>query len=49
MDIYPLFNDAAPALTHIAEGDVHPNNEEHQAIADAVIATYKGGKPSTDP
>jgi lysophospholipase L1-like esterase len=49
VDIYPLFKDAAPALTHIAEGDVHPNNEGHQAIADAVIATYKGGKPSTDP
>jgi lysophospholipase L1-like esterase len=42
VDIYPLFNDAAPALTHIAEGDIHPNNGGHQAIADAVIAAYKG-------
>jgi lysophospholipase L1-like esterase len=42
VDIYPLFNDAAPALTHIAEGDIHPNNDGHQAIADAVIATYNG-------
>ncbi len=39
VDIYPLFNDAAPALTHIAEGDIHPNNDGHQAIADAVITT----------
>jgi lysophospholipase L1-like esterase len=42
IDVYPLFNDAAPALTHIAEGDIHPNNDGYRAIADAVIATYKG-------
>jgi lysophospholipase L1-like esterase len=41
IDVYSLFNDAAPALTHIAEGNIHPNNEGYQAIADAVIATYK--------
>ena len=49
VDIYPLFNDAAPALTHIAEGDIHPNNGGHQAIADAVIAAYNDGKSSTEP
>jgi lysophospholipase L1-like esterase len=43
VDVYPLFNDAAPALTHITEGDIHPNNDGHQAIADAVIAAYDGG------
>jgi lysophospholipase L1-like esterase len=43
VDVYPLFNDAAPALTHIAEGDIHPNDDGHQAIADAVIAAYDGG------
>ena len=43
VDVYPLFNDAAPALTHIAEGDIHPNDDGHQTIADAVIAAYDGG------
>jgi lysophospholipase L1-like esterase len=42
VDIYPLFNDAAPALTHIAEGDIHPNDDGHRAIAEAVIAAYQG-------
>ena len=41
VDIYPQFNDAAPALTHIAEGDIHPNDDGHRAIADAVIAAYQ--------
>jgi lysophospholipase L1-like esterase len=43
VDVYPLFNDAAPALTYITEGDIHPNNGGHQAIANAVIADYDGG------
>jgi lysophospholipase L1-like esterase len=42
VDIYPLFNDDAPALTHIAEGDIHPNDDGHRAIAEAVIAAYQG-------
>ena len=42
VDIHPLFKDAAPTLAHIAEGDIHPNNDGHQAIAEAVIAVYKG-------
>jgi lysophospholipase L1-like esterase len=49
VDIHPLFKDAAPALTHITEGDIHPNNDGYQTIADAVIAAYKGGKSSTEP
>jgi lysophospholipase L1-like esterase len=49
VDVYPLFNDAAPALTHIAEGEIHPNNDGHQAIADAVIAAYNDRKSSTEP
>jgi hypothetical protein len=49
VDIHPLFNDAAPDLTHITEGDIHPNNDGHRAIADAVIVVYKGGKSSTEP
>jgi lysophospholipase L1-like esterase len=43
VDIYPLFNNAAPELTHIAEEDIHPNNKGHQAIADEVIDIYNGG------
>jgi hypothetical protein len=43
VDIYPLFNNAAPELTHLAGGDIHPNNDGHRAIADAVIATYDDG------
>jgi hypothetical protein len=42
VDIYPLFNDAAPTLTHIGESDIHPNDDGHQAIADALIAAYQG-------
>jgi lysophospholipase L1-like esterase len=42
VDLHPLFDGKAPALTHIAEGDVHPNNDGHQAIADAVIEAYSG-------
>jgi lysophospholipase L1-like esterase len=42
VDVYPLFKDAAPVLTHIEENDIHPNNGGYRAIADAVIATYKG-------
>ena len=41
VDIYPLFNDAAPTLTHIAEGNIHPNDEGHQTIAKEVIAAYR--------
>jgi len=43
VDIYPIFNNQALALTHIGEGDVHPNDEGYRLIADAVIATYSGG------
>ena len=49
VDIHPLFNGAAPELTHITEGDIHPNNDGHQAIADAVIAAFIGGKSSAEP
>jgi lysophospholipase L1-like esterase len=49
VDIYPLFDGAAPSLTNIAEGDIHPNNDGHQVIADAVIATYNDGKSPTEP
>jgi lysophospholipase L1-like esterase len=42
VDIHSLFDGKAPALTHIAEGNVHPNNDGHQAIADAIVEAYSG-------
>jgi hypothetical protein len=42
VDIYPLFNNDTPELTHIAEEDIHPNNDGHRDIADAVIDAYNG-------
>jgi lysophospholipase L1-like esterase len=41
VDVYPLFNDVAPALTHIADGDIHPNNDGHRAISHALISAYR--------
>ncbi|MBI4198809.1 MAG: hypothetical protein HY533_06845 [Chloroflexi bacterium] len=38
VDVYPLFDGNALALTHIAEGDIHPNNDGHAAIAAAFVA-----------
>ena len=40
VDIYPLFSDKALALTHIGEGDIHPNDDGYEIIAEAVIAAY---------
>jgi lysophospholipase L1-like esterase len=39
VNIYPLFEDNALALTHIAEGDIHPNNDGYAFIANAFIAS----------
>ena len=41
-DIHPLFDGQAPLLTHIAEGDAHPNNLGHWAIAGALVRAYEG-------
>jgi lysophospholipase L1-like esterase len=43
VDVYPLFVDKSPALTHVAEGklDIHPNNDGHKALADALIAAAR--------
>ena len=38
VDLYPLFAGKALELTHIAEGNIHPNDEGYQVIASAVIA-----------
>jgi lysophospholipase L1-like esterase len=40
VDIHPLFDGKALALTHIAEGDVHPNDEGHRVIAGAVFVAF---------
>jgi hypothetical protein len=37
VDVYPLFNNDAPELTHVAEENIHPNDKGHRAIADAVV------------
>ena len=42
VDLHPLFDGKAVALTHIADGDIHPNDSGHEVISDAVIETYSG-------
>jgi acyl-CoA thioesterase I len=37
-DVYPAFGDRALQLTHIAEGDIHPNDAGHLTIAQTFIA-----------
>ncbi len=37
-DVYPAFDDHAPQLTHIGEGDIHPNDAGHALIAQTFIA-----------
>lgn len=34
VDVYPAFADKALALTHIAQGDIHPNKKGYRVIAD---------------
>ena len=38
VDLYPAFDDRALELTHIAAGDIHPNDAGHALIARTVIA-----------
>ena len=44
VDLYPVITDRALTHTHIATGDIHPNNDGYRLIADAVIAAYDAGK-----
>jgi lysophospholipase L1-like esterase len=37
-DVYPVFDDRALELTHIANGDIHPNDAGHAAIAQTFIS-----------
>ena len=41
VDTHPLFDDEALELTHIAEGDIHPNNDGYAVIANAFKDTFK--------
>ena len=43
-DLYPVITDKALTHTHIATGDIHPNDSGYRLIADAVIEAYKAGK-----
>jgi len=44
VDLYPVITDKALTHTHIATGDIHPNDDGYRLIADAVIAAYQAGK-----
>ncbi len=44
VDLYPVISDKALTHTHIATGDIHPNDSGYSLIADAVIAAYVAGK-----
>jgi lysophospholipase L1-like esterase len=39
-DVYPVFGDRAPELTHINAGDIHPNDTGYALIAQTFIAAY---------
>ena len=41
VNAYPVIGTNALALTHIAEGDIHPNNVGYALIANAFIAALR--------
>ena len=43
VDLYPVITGKALTHTHIADGDIHPNDDGYRLIADALIAAYKAG------
>lgn len=43
VDVYPLFAGKGPVLTHVLSGDVHPNDQGHEAIARAFAAALANG------
>jgi lysophospholipase L1-like esterase len=49
VDVQPLFAGRAPALTHVAQGDFHPNNAGHAVIALAFYRTLLRTLPSPQP
>ena len=44
VDLYAVITDKALTHTHIATGDIHPNDEGYRLIADALIEAYEAGK-----
>ena len=44
VDLYPVITGKALTHTHIATGDIHPNDSDYRLIADAVITAYQAGK-----
>jgi lysophospholipase L1-like esterase len=45
VDLFALFGDRAPELTHIADFDVHPNDPGHTLIAAALADAYQPRSP----
>jgi lysophospholipase L1-like esterase len=45
VDLFALFGDRALELTHIADGDIHPNDRGHASIAAALIDAYQQAHP----
>jgi lysophospholipase L1-like esterase len=41
VDVHPLFDGNALDLTHISEGDIHPNDKGHKAIGKALADAVK--------
>jgi len=41
VDLHPLFDGIASDLTHIGEGDIHPNDKGHKAIGKALADAAK--------
>ena len=44
VDLYSVITDKALTHTHIATGDIHPNDSGYRLIADAIIGAYEAGK-----
>jgi hypothetical protein len=42
VDTYPAFLNKGAALTHITEGDIHPNNAGHAQMAHVYEVVYSG-------
>jgi lysophospholipase L1-like esterase len=49
VDLVPLFQGKAPQLTHIADGNIHPTDQGHAVIAEAVYQALKAAKTPPAP
>ena len=48
VDVHPLFDSQAVVLTHIALGDIHPNDAGHTVIADAFASAFGNDDEDSD-